>query len=294
MKTLKILALACFLGVSTFALDMPSNGGPINNRATNKTMVASKAVEGHKIGKIMIPIKYRVKKGEGFLSIFRRYGVTEKEIRKLNPNLVNRKNKNPLLRGEVINIPVYRIEKGPVTDPGQVVVGKRFFGNKKNEDKLPNFIAVNPKDFWVLEQKAGAWEEKNKEIEELRHARDINGEWLSTLAVLLTLLTAIVLRLGWEVLKFRKENATLTKRLKDLNKNNLSMPRVSTDFIKLLRLANGHTLSSIVSEPLVYDEVGNPVTIKKIIDFLDKRPYLSYLPAKDWAETMVAHTQQVS
>ena len=63
------------------------------------------------------------------------------------------------------------------------------------------------------------------------------------------------------------------------------------DILLALRETTGAELERLVDMPLTPDEVGNPVTIKKVKDFLAKREYLRACPATEWPGIMAGSTR---
>lgn len=205
MKTFKIAAFACFLFlvVPIFAnTRKPLPLGKVTNaRTTNKAATVNKTEGKPETIKIMTPIKHRVKKGENFYRIAKRYGVTVDKIRsrEFNPNLANRKNKNLLLRGEVINIPVYRVENRPVpdSDSGRVV----FYGGE--------FLAMTPEDANILKARASVWEEREKKIEGLQYSADAARKWAAYYTLAIGALLVLAILLGWNLIRVIHERQAL-------------------------------------------------------------------------------------
>ncbi|MEK7151356.1 MAG: LysM domain-containing protein [Patescibacteria group bacterium] len=268
MKTLRILAVACFLVVPTFSK------GTLSGRVTNKTKLTGKAGDEYKFNKIMIPIKHRVKNGEGFLSIGRRYNVTEEDIRRLNPKLANRKNKNPLLRGESINVPVYRIEmrRDLARELAELkdneLIPMSFVKERSENNEF--FIPMSIVELKVMfDETRAVAAQKDLELKQTRESLKMTQFISGTLAVMLLSLMGLII-----------SHEALKKHMKK--------PMLPQDFIESLQKADGNVLLSVVDMPIVFDEAKNPVTVKKVKEFVDKRPYLKDVPVSGWAVAMAS------
>ena len=310
MRTLKTALLACFLIIPTFAQTPQTQKRTLPIGKVTKARDAQSVTVSNDplIIKVMTPIEHRVKKGENLYRIAKRYGVNIDEIRsaELNPRLANRKNKNLLRHGEVINIPVYKIKSTAqveLENTGFVSVGRvyssiRTFGTYT---KTPNdLVAMNSRDYNVLVQAVQDSKEKSKKIERLEDSVATARSWISIFTVMIIVLLALAGLLFYNLDKTIIEKRALRERLAEAEqettnaRNAAILPESPVDFIKLLEQANGNVLSLVADTPITYDEVGNPVTIKKIREFLTKRSYLKNATAKDWPQAMADHAQQTS
>lgn len=258
----------------TIQLRTKNNNTPkpdiVNNTTDNKPAPVN----------IATPIKHRVRRGEGLYRIARRYNVTVNEIlsEKINPQLARRGNPDRLYRGEVINIPLYQVTTLAEAKPDDlIVVGalelmalksllkNRMLGETAELVGLRQSLAIAKK--WII----------------------LGGLTLVAMLVLVIMLLDRVTRknnnegAGLDTSKPTRIPETTTEEIQALG------PRTPEDFLEILQTADGRTLYELANLTLVTDEHGNPVTIKKIRDFLPKREYLNYVPVTRWNDAMRTH-----
>ena len=206
MRTLKIAALVCFLAAPIFA---QKKSLPIGKVTTARDTQSAATDNTPQTVKVMAPIQHEVRRGENLYRIARRYGVTVGEIRsqELNPALANRKNKNLLLRGETINIPVYRFS-GRVIAYYDLPWAIFDYTDKK-------LVTMAPKDAQAM---AVALREKDKEIEKLQQSVNTAKKRLFNFGVATLIFAALSFFLGCLSVKLHDEKQALKKKLAEDNR----------------------------------------------------------------------------
>ena len=302
MRTLKILALTCLLVAPTFATKKHITIGQVTTKETpgrnssqssiDAELAAEQKINESRFVKVMTPVKHRVKRGEHLRQIARNFDVTWAELCRVNPQF-NFRNPNKIFPGEVINIPVYRLS-------GRVIP-YRDLPSAVFDDTGNELVTPAPADAKLM---ASALIGQGNEIMKLQNYVATNQKVaIIAMGVILAFVVLSTL-LGGNLLIACQEKGVLRQRVAEADQNTANaveaavkaatLPESPVDFIKLLQTANGNVLSLMVHMPVTHDELGNPVTIKKIDSFLDKRPYLSGIPAEEWPKAMADYAQRTS
>src|SRR3990167_1203581 len=246
----------------------------VNPLASGKIPEVLTATDGAKENVIIASLLvYQIKiNGDSLMRIANRFGVKLDDLlsEKVNPKLALRNNPDLLYFGETINIPVYRAESA--------VAGTSL---------LPKMAMMTQEDLKAMRVRyESAMAANNKRIKELENDKFAMGAIIvMSLALVFLLVLRHIFNRGSEKEK-EKEYVGIEILPEKTGKTNFenSSP---VEILEALRTVRGRVLEIMNDLPLVYDESGkSPSTLKKIREFMDKRPYLRDIPVSQWEEAM--------
>ncbi|MDO8601673.1 MAG: LysM peptidoglycan-binding domain-containing protein [bacterium] len=204
---------------------------------------------------------YTVRRGDTLERIARRFNVPMGVLleRDLNPVLAARHNPNLVLRGESLAVPLYKLVSKP-----------------ESEIAAADPVIV-PNIERIITEKRLATAEANA-----KNSKQAIRGWYKPIT--LGLLVLVVLLFVLVTVLARRPQKTLTSAVSaapvSVNENTAS------EIMGHMQAASGFELEKLVDLQLTTDEVGNPVTIKKVKEFLAKRQYLRDYPVSQWEGAM--------
>ena len=218
---------------------------------------------------VMKTYAYTVQRGDTLYKLSLRFNISIDSLRSpgMNPRLAKRKNPNLLYRGEVISVPLYTLAKKP-------------------ESALApsDLIVMTQNERLKAEARSTAAEEKTIAVQ-----KRIEAWYRPALGIMMVLLLLALSAVAFVWLALRAAR-------KHVSPAPVPVPEPvrltrAEDILLALRETTGAELERLVDMPLTPDEVGNPVTIKKVKDFLAKREYLRACPATEWPGIMAGSTR---
>jgi|SRR3989344_4528201 len=236
-------------------------------------------------------MEYRVRWGDTLFSLAKRYNTTVEELvsLELNPKLANRVaergNTDLIYAGETIVVPVYTLAVREIETvapnellvlPAEEVARLDVLRSAILEEQAHNTVLREEKTSLELEKTAI---EHETEVAALR-AEQLEGQIkqyesaTTVFSVVVLMLVFLALCIGLVLEKIRK------KKIKD--PLFLFTNEAPPEILEILKTANGSTLTAMNDLPIASDERGNPVTLKKLREFIEKRPYLSDIPVREW------------
>lgn len=201
---------------------------------------------------------YTVKKGDNLTRIAKLFNIPMDELTSAsyNPTIAARKNKNMLYKGEKIRIPRFRKELRPLSDVADT-----------------ELLVMVKSDMVKLTNQLDKYEARIKELE-AENAERTSFERLLYSAILIL---AIALVISGSISSMRRT----ANRPRKVSKH---------ETMKMIYELSGSEIAELLDEPLVYDEYGNPVSLKnaKVFLAIDKRARLRELPASAWQKKISA------